>query len=67
MISNAQWLTVREVAEELGVTAGRVRQFVVEERLQAEKFGNTLAISRGEVNRFARLQRLPGAAGHQDK
>ena len=39
-----EYLTAKQVAEKLGVSAGRVRQLVAENRLPATKFGNSLMI-----------------------
>ncbi|MDQ3749999.1 MAG: helix-turn-helix domain-containing protein [Acidobacteriota bacterium] len=35
------YLTTKEVAEKLGVSVGRIKQFIVEKRLPATKIGNT--------------------------
>lgn len=35
------YLTTKEVAEKLGVSVGRVKQFIAEKRLPAVKVGNT--------------------------
>ncbi len=35
------YLTTKEVAEKLGVSVGRVKQFIVEKRLPATKVGHT--------------------------
>ena len=57
---NSEWLTVGEVASELGVTAGRVRQVIVEKRILGKKFGGAWAINSAEVERFKSLERSPG-------
>ncbi len=44
-----QYLTAKQVAEKLGVSAGRVRQLVIEQRLPATKFGNVLMIKEKDV------------------
>lgn len=53
-------LTTEEVAERLGVSPGRVRQFVSQERLSAVKEGRSLLFEDDEVSRFERQQRNPG-------
>jgi excisionase family DNA binding protein len=35
------YLTTKEAAERLGVSVGRVKQFIAEKRLPATKVGNT--------------------------
>ena len=53
--------TTKEVADFLGVTAGRVRQFVVEKRLNPEKkIGQVLFFDREKVADFADLPRKSG-------
>jgi len=44
-----EYLTAKQVAEKLGVSAGRVRQLVVENRLPATKFGNSLMILESDL------------------
>lgn len=43
------YLTVVEVAESLGVSGGRIRQFISEGRLQSIKVGNTRLIKRVDL------------------
>ena len=45
-----EYLTAKQVAEKLGVTAGRVRQLVAESRLPATKFGNSLMILESDLD-----------------
>lgn len=55
------YLTTEEVAEKLGVTPGRVRQFVYDERLKPkEKIGQVLFFDAKEVDKFASLPRKTG-------
>jgi excisionase family DNA binding protein len=44
-----EYLTAKQVAEKLGVSAGRVRQLVAEKRLPATKFGNSLMILESDI------------------
>jgi excisionase family DNA binding protein len=44
-----EYLTAKQAAEKLGVSAGRVRQLVVENRLPAKKFGNSLMILESDL------------------
>jgi len=46
-------LTTKEAGERLGVSASRVRQFILEERLEAVKRGRDLFLEENEVDRFA--------------
>lgn len=43
------YLTTKEVAEKLGVSVGRVKQFVAEKRLPAIKVGNTNLIKETDL------------------
>jgi excisionase family DNA binding protein len=43
------YLTTKEAAEKLGVSVGRVKQFVAEKRLPAEKVGNTNLIKESDL------------------
>lgn len=54
-------LTTEEVAKRLGVSVGRVRQFVSEGRLQyAQKIGPALLFDRDLVEAFAKTPRPTG-------
>jgi excisionase family DNA binding protein len=44
------YLTTKETAEKLGVSAGRIRQMVLAGQLHAEKFGRELMISEADIN-----------------
>ncbi len=44
------YLTTKEVAEELGVSVGRIKQLVAEKRLPAIKVGNTNLIKEADLN-----------------
>jgi len=44
-----EYLTAKQVAEKLGVSAGRIRQLVAEKRLPATKFGNSLMILESDL------------------
>ncbi len=55
------YLTTEDVANELGVTTGRVRQFVMRNRLKpVEKIGQVLFFTREEVDKFREIPRNPG-------
>lgn len=67
MLNSAkEWLTAKEVAEELGVTEGRVRQWLLREqedrgaKLRGTKFGKSWAISRSDLTEFLKHERRPG-------
>jgi len=66
MLQAKQWLTVQEVADELDVTDGRVRQWLLRPddekgaKLRGTKFGNTWAISRDDLREFMKQERRPG-------
>jgi len=46
----SEWITTHDAAKELGVTPGRVRQYVLEGRLPATKSGRDLLIRRNDLN-----------------
>lgn len=55
------YLTTDDVAEILDVTPGRVRQFVVEGRLEPEtKIGQVLFFDEEKVAKFRKIPRNPG-------
>lgn len=52
-----EFITTIEAAGILKVSTGRVRQFVMEGRLNAKKIGTVLFFKRKEVRDFASIQR----------
>lgn len=54
------YLTCAEVADELGVSKGRVSQFVAEGRLKAHPVGRNLFFERSVVRKFAAQPRETG-------
>lgn len=49
--------SVLEAARQLGVTAGRVRQLVLEGRIRAQRLGRDLIIPDSEIRRYQRERR----------
>ena len=49
MVKNVDLITVKEAAELLGVTVGRVHQFISEERLPAVKLGSQYTIKKSDL------------------
>lgn len=49
MSSEIKLLSVAEAAERLGVTRGRVNQFISEERLPAQKVGRSYVIKENDL------------------
>lgn len=41
-----EWLTTQQAADELGVTAGRIRQMIVDGQLPTTKFGHVHMINK---------------------
>jgi excisionase family DNA binding protein len=54
------YLSAAEVAEELGLTSRRVRQFIKEKRLTAVKVGNMWMVTRESVAAFKGKPRKSG-------
>ena len=50
IIPFVEYLTAKQAGEKLGVAAGRIRQLVVEKRLPATKFGNSLMILESDLD-----------------
>ena len=55
-----EYLTTAEVADLLGVTTGRVRQFVKDKRLPGRSIGTMLMFHERDVRRFAKEPRPNG-------
>lgn len=56
-----EFLTTRDVASRLGVTPGRVRQFVIESRLHvAKREGAMLFFRDSDVQEFEKIERTTG-------
>lgn len=53
-------LTVKEFAERVGVSAGRIRQLVVQKRIKAEKRGIQLFIPESELPKFESIKMKGG-------
>jgi excisionase family DNA binding protein len=47
-----EYVTVKEAAEILSVSDGRVRQYIMENRLPSQKVGNLRLIKRSDVESF---------------
>ena len=49
-----KYFTTSDAAQYLGVTPSRVRQYIVEERLESEKYGRDHMIEENTLAEFAR-------------
>lgn len=49
---STDWLSVEDIAKELGVPADRVRAWIRNKRLRAFKFGRDYRIKRTDYDRF---------------
>ena len=66
MIDNWAWITVREIAEDLGITRQRVHQIIKERGLGTRKLGNLTLVNREDYKFYLKLRRrrdLAKAAG----
>ncbi len=55
------YFTANQAAEKLGVSAGRIRQMILDGVIkEAEKFGRDNAITEDEVLRLQSVERKPG-------
>jgi excisionase family DNA binding protein len=54
------WLTTKEVADILGVSTGRVRQWLADGDLPSEKVGGVHLISRAAIEPFRHRKTTPG-------
>lgn len=55
-----RYYSMREAAQRLGLSKGRIHQFITEGRLRSERIGNILVIPESELERFAAQERKPG-------
>lgn len=53
MADITKYLTVRQAAEVLGCTEGRIRQLIAAKSLEAEKFAGVWLILKNDLDRFA--------------
>ncbi len=58
-----QWLTVEEVAKELGLSEDTIRNYIRTKQLPAAKFGNTYRISREDLEKFIKDRRTDKQGG----
>ncbi len=56
----ANILTTAEAADQLGVSARRVRQFCRAGRLEAQKIGRDWIVLQADLNQFKSIPRKPG-------
>lgn len=54
----SEWLTTQQAADVLGVTAGRIRQMIVDGQLPTTKFGHVHMIDESDLSLVA--DRKPG-------
>ncbi len=55
----SKFFTTEEAATYLGVTASRIRQYILQERLKSEKRGRDHLIEEKELEYFAKEGRKP--------
>lgn len=61
------YLTTEEVADKLGVTPGRVRQYVTAKKLPVERVSGALFFPKDAVMQFARKPRKNGRPKNSEK
>ncbi len=49
---STEWLSVEDIAKELGLTEDTIRNYIRIKQLVAVKIGNTYRIKREDLNRF---------------
>ncbi len=54
---STQWLSVEDVAKELGLSEDTIRNYIRTRQLPAAKFGNTYRISRQDLDKFIQDRR----------
>ncbi len=62
MNTQRDWMTAAEVAAELGVTPGRVRQWLAKGDMPSEKVGGTRLVQRAAIEPFRSRKTAPGPA-----
>ena len=60
MATFTDWIPSSEAAEILGVTPGRVRQLIVADEIPSVLIGRMRLLERKAVERFAKIERIPG-------
>ncbi|HJR06466.1 MAG TPA: helix-turn-helix domain-containing protein [Pyrinomonadaceae bacterium] len=63
-----EWLTTQQAADVLGVTAGRIRQMIVDKQLPTAKFGHVHMIKKSDLKLVEnrKVGRPPKAKGETD-
>ena len=62
-----EWFTTEGAAKYLGVTASRVRQFIIESRLKSVKYGRDHLIKESELKVFAKRGKKKRGRPEKDK
>ena len=62
--ADEQYLTVNEAAKRLGVTPGRIRQFICRGQLPSIKFGWVRAIAKSDIDQFIRKRNERARRSH---
>ena len=58
--AQTRWKTIQEAAEFLGLSQGRVRQFIREGRLTASRIGRTIVVHTRDLEEFKKIPRYTG-------
>ena len=56
---STEWLSVEDIAKELGLTEETIRTYIRSRQLTAYRVGNTYRIKREDLNRFLERRKIP--------
>jgi excisionase family DNA binding protein len=59
-LSQTEWLSVEQIAKELGLTEETIRTYIRSRQLTAYRVGNTYRIKREDLNKFLEKRKIPG-------
>lgn len=63
-MSQTEWLSVEQIAKELGLTEDTIRNYIRTRQLTAYRVGNTYRIKREDFNKFLEKRKVSGENDH---